>query len=75
MGPSSSLDESWNGAHIERPGKMDICGGDADFGLGEGILESLITDHIDGRLQSLTDYKQSVALLDADNAPVSWLEF
>lgn len=48
---------------------MDNRGADSTFDLGEGIFESLITDHLAGRLQSLTGYKRLVEPVAVENAP------
>lgn len=48
---------------------MDIGNDQNAFVLGEGIFESLITDHLAGRLQSLSDYKQTVESIFPKNAP------
>lgn len=48
---------------------MDMGGAHSKFDLGEGIFESLITDHLADRLQLLTGYKRSVESVAAANAP------
>lgn len=54
---------------------MDSSGVNSSFDLGEGIFESLITDHLAGRLQSLTGYKRSVESIAVENAPSELARF
>ena len=54
---------------------MDIAGANSQFDLGEGIFESLITDHLANRLESLTGYKRSVESVAVENAPSELARF
>lgn len=48
---------------------MENPGVNSTFDLGEGIFESLITDHLAGRLQSLNGYSRSVESVTVEHAP------
>ncbi|MDQ0093073.1 DUF3427 domain-containing protein [Paeniglutamicibacter psychrophenolicus] len=48
---------------------MDKAGQNSAFDLGEGIFESLITDHLAGRLASLHGFTRSVESVEGEDAP------
>ncbi|QXQ10044.1 DUF3427 domain-containing protein [Paeniglutamicibacter sp. Y32M11] len=48
---------------------MDKPGQNSPFDLGEGIFESLITDHLAGRLASLHGFTRLVESVEAEEAP------
>ena len=48
---------------------MDNAGQNSAFDLGEGIFESLITDHLAGKLASLHGFTRLVESVEAEDAP------
>lgn len=54
---------------------MEYHGADSTFDLNEGIFESLITDHLAGRLYELVGHSKSVESVKDDEAPAELARF